>query len=184
MRDKTAVEAALFAATAPLTVADIVERTGLPEADVRYALKDLRMEYDMRDSAIIISATGGEYRMMLRPEYQKYTDLFARPEMPPGVMRTLSAIAYNQPVLQSKLVKARGPRAYEDVARLIEMGYVYSRPSGPTYELTTTKKFSEDFGIGSTRKEDIRKWIEKMSTGNYTPKKTNVPDEESDTESE
>ena len=60
MEDKTMVEAALFAATDSLRVADIVSRTGLDEASVRYALKDLKMEYDMRDSAIIISDAGGE----------------------------------------------------------------------------------------------------------------------------
>lgn len=158
------VEAALFAATGPLRVADIVSRTGLDEASVRYALKDLRMEYDMRDSAIMISATGGDYRMMLRPDCQKFTDLFARPEMPGGVMRTLSTIAYNQPVLQTNLVKVRGPRAYEDVHILQDMHLVSKRPSGNTYELTTTKQFAEQFGIGVNSKEAIRKWIKENAS--------------------
>ena len=91
MEDKTMVEAALFAATAPLKVEDIVSRTGLDEASVRYALKDLRMEYDFRGSAIMISVAGGAYRMMLRPDCQKFTGVFARPEMPGGVMRVPSA---------------------------------------------------------------------------------------------
>ena len=160
MEDKTMVEAALFAATAPLKVEDIVSRTGLDEASVRYALKDLRMEYDFRGSAIMISVAGGAYRMMLRPDCQKFTGVFARPEMPGGVMRTLSTIAYNQPVLQSKLVKVRGPRAYEDVHLLRDMGLVSARSVGQTVELSTTPKFAEQFGIGSNSKAAIRKWIE------------------------
>lgn len=162
MDDKTMVEAALFAATESLRVADIVSRTGLDEASVRYALKDLRMEYDARDSAILISEAGGEYRMVLRPDCKKFTGLFARPEMPAGVMRTLSTIAYNQPVMQSKLVNVRGPRAYEDVHILVDMGLVHARPVGQSKEFTTTAKFSEQFGIGSTRKADIKKWIEEQ----------------------
>ena len=162
MEEKTIVEAALFAATDSLRVSDIVERTGLDEAAVRYALKDLRMEYDMRDSAIMISEAGGEYRMMLRPDCKKFTGMFARPEMPAGVMRTLSTIAYNQPVRQSKLVEVRGPRAYEDVHILVDMGFVSAKVCGQTKELTTTPKFSEQFGIGSTKKADIRKWIEEQ----------------------
>lgn len=153
----------MFAATESLRVSDIVSRTGLDEASVRYALKDLKMEYDMRDSAIMISEAGGDYRMVLRPDCTKFTEMFARPEMPAGVMRTLSTIAYNQPVLQSKLVTVRGPRAYEDVHTLVDMGFVRARVCGQSKELTTTAKFSEQFGIGSTRKEDIRKWIEEQS---------------------
>ena len=160
MEDKTMVEAALFAATDTLRVADIVSRTGLDEASVRYALKDLRMEYDMRDSAIMISEAGGGYRMVLRPDCKKFTGLFTKPELPAGVMRTLSTIAYNQPVLQSKLVSVRGPRAYEDVHTLVDLGLVSAKQSGQSKVLTTTPKFSEQFGIGSTRKEDIRKWLE------------------------
>lgn len=160
MEDKTMVEAALFAATESLRVSDIVARTGLDEASVRYALKDLKMEYDMRDSAIMISETAGSYRMVLRPDCKKFTGMFARPEMPAGVMRTLSTIAYNQPVKQSKLVEIRGPRAYEDVHTLVDMGLVSAKISGQTKELTTTPKFSEQFGIGSTKKADIRKWFD------------------------
>lgn len=160
MEEKTMVEAALFAATGPLRVEDIVGKTGLDEASVRYALKDLRMEYDLRGSAIMISTAGGTYRMMLRPDCQQFVGVFARPEMPGGVMRTLSTIAYNQPVLQSKLVKVRGPRAYEDVHILRDMGFVSARSVGQTVELSTTAKFAEQFGIGSNNKAAIRKWIE------------------------
>ncbi|MCQ2070246.1 MAG: SMC-Scp complex subunit ScpB [archaeon] len=157
---KTIIEAVLFAATSPMRPSEIAEKIGLSESDVRYALKDLKMDYNIRDSALMISEAAGEYRMMLRPDYNKYTDLVARPMMSPGVMRTLVTIAYNQPVLQSKLVSTRGPRAYEDVQKLIEMDLIDAKISGPTKELTTTVKFSEQFGIGSTKKNDIRKWIE------------------------
>ncbi|MFA6642112.1 MAG: SMC-Scp complex subunit ScpB [Methanomethylophilus sp.] len=163
MEDKTAVEAALFAATGPLRPADIAARTGLDESAVTYALRELRREYDLRDSAVIISSAAGEYRMILRPDCARFTDLFARPDLPGGAMRTLSTIAYNQPVLQSKLVTVRGPRTYDDVRLLKERGLVSARPAGQTFELTTTARFSEAFGLGSTRKADIKKWIEKQA---------------------
>ncbi|MCH3977917.1 MAG: SMC-Scp complex subunit ScpB [Candidatus Methanomethylophilus sp.] len=164
MDERTIVEAALFAATESLRVDDIVARTGLSEPDVRYALKDLKMEYDMRNSAIVISEAAGNYRMVLRQEYQKYIDDFARPAIPGGVMRTLVTIAYNQPVLQSKLVKVRGPRAYEDVKVLRSMGLVSASSNGQTKELSTTAKFAEQFGIGTNSKAAIRKWIEENSS--------------------
>jgi segregation and condensation protein B len=160
VNEKGAVEAALFSSSENLRISDIAEKTGLTEEDVRYALRDLRKEYEDRDSAIMIAKIGNEFRMMLRTEYSDYTGMFAKAEMTGGMMRTLSTIAYNQPVLQSELFKTRGPRTYDDVHALIAMDFVSGKKSGQTLELTTTKKFSEYFGIGSTRVADIRKWIE------------------------
>ncbi len=161
---KGAVEAALFASAEGLKVSEIAERTGFPEEEVRTALMDLRREYDERDSAIIVSKAGSSYRMMLRPEYSDFTGRFSKAEMSGGLMRTLSTIAYNQPVLQSELFKTRGPRTYDDVHKLVEMGFVSGKKCGQTLELTTTPRFSEYFGIGSTRKSDIRKWIEAQAS--------------------
>jgi len=161
--EKGAVEAALFSSSENLRISDIAEKTGLSEEDVRYALRDLRKEYEDRDSAIMIAKIGSEFRMMLRTEYSDYTGMFAKAEMTGGMMRTLSTIAYNQPVLQSELFRTRGPRTYDDVHALIAMDFVSGKKSGQTLELTTTKKFSEYFGIGSTRVADIRKWIESQA---------------------
>ncbi len=160
MDPKCAAEAALFSSAEGLRLSEMSERTGIPEEDLRTAVMDLRREYDERGSAIMISKAGNVYRMMLRTEYTDFTGKFAKAEMSGGVMRTLSTIAYNQPVLQSELFKTRGPRTYDDVHRLIEMGFVSGKRTGQTLELTTTRKFSEYFGIGSTRKSDIRAWIE------------------------
>jgi len=157
---KSMVEAALFSADSELRAIQIAERTGLVESDVRCSLMDLRREYDCRGSAIMIAKIGNSFRMMLRPEYTKYAPGFISAELPGGVMRTLSTIAYNQPVLQSKLSDVRGGRVYNDVRILKERGFVSSKKIGQTCELTTSSKFSEYFGIGSTRKNDIRKWIE------------------------
>jgi len=163
VNEKGAVEAALFSSSENLRISDIAEKTGLSEEDVRYVLRDLRKEYEDRDSAIMIAKIGNEFRMMLRTEYSDYTGMFAKAEMTGGMMRTLSTIAYNQPVLQSELFKTRGPRTYDDVHALIAMDFVSGKKSGQTLELTTTKKFSEYFGIGSTRVADIRKWIESQA---------------------
>ena len=154
------MEAALFSASEAITVEELVSKTGLDESTVRYALMDLKREYEERGSAIMISKIGNDWRMMLRTEYTQFTGTFSRAEMTPGMMRTLSTIAYNQPVMQSKLKLARGERTYDDVKALIDAGFVHGKKVGQTLELTTTKKFAEYFGIGSTRVSDIKEWIE------------------------
>ena len=115
MDAKRAAEAALFSSAEGLRISEISQRTGIPEEDIRTAVMDLRREYDERDSAIMISKVGSEYRMMLRTEYSDFTGKFAKAEMPAGVMRTLSTIAYNQPVLQSVQTHGDGFRVRQEV---------------------------------------------------------------------
>ena len=164
MNVKGAVEAALYSSSESLRISDIAAKTGLPVEEVRTAILDLRREYEDRDSAIQIAKIGTEYRMMLRPEYTEVTGTFAKAELSGGVLRTLTTIAYYQPVLQSELLGLRGPRVYDDVHTLVDMDFVAKKRAGNTWELTTTKKFAEYFGIGSTRPKDIKAWIKERAT--------------------
>lgn len=163
MNVKRAVEAALFSSAENLKLSEIADKTGIPVSEIRYALLDLRKEYNSRESAITIAKFGSEYRMMLRTEYAEYTGMFSRADMSGGTMRTLSTIAYNQPVLQSELFKNLGARVYDDVKDLMERGFVNGKKQGQTLELTTTRKFKEYFGITGSGKNAIMKWIEEQS---------------------
>lgn len=161
MYSKGAVEAALFSSAEPVSVSSIAERTGQTEEEVNVALIALIAEYEERGSAIRIVRLGNDYRMQLSDDYTEIAGEFAKVELTKGMMKTLVTIAYNQPIMQSELNKNLGARVYDDVRALREMGLVSGKSIGQSLELTTTKKFSEYFGIGSTRKEDIREWIEK-----------------------
>ena len=160
---KGAVEAALFSSSNPLRVRDIAERTGLSDEKVREMLERLHDEYERRNSAMKISKIGSDYVMMLRDEYIDYTDRFTTAELTPGMMKTLSAIAYNQPIMQSELFKTLGSRVYDDVPALVEKGLVAAKKVGQTKELTTTKKFMEYFGVEATGKKDIRRWMDEQA---------------------
>lgn len=160
MYDKAAVEAALFSASESLTAEQIAEKTGQTEEEVTVAIKALQDEYEERGSAITIIKVSHNYRMQLLDEYRDFTGKFSQVEMTRSKMKTVVTIAYNQPCLQSELCRTLGPRVYDDVRELIDMGLISGKPRNQSLELTTTPKFSEYFGIGSTRKDDIRKWIE------------------------
>ena len=161
MYSKGAVEAALFSSSGPISVTTIAERTGQTEEEVGVAIIALTAEYEERGSAIRIVRLGNDYRMQLSEEYSSVAGDFAQVELPKGVMKTLVIIAYNQPIMQSELSRKLGARVYDDVPKLREMGLLSARTAGQSIELSTTKRFSEYFGIGSTKKEDIRAWIEK-----------------------
>jgi segregation and condensation protein B len=156
--EKAAVEAVLFAASQPLRASDISDMCGASPDAVRRELKRLEMEYDERKSAIELAKIGQRYSLQLRAEYNHYAMPFAEQEISAEVLKTASIIAYNQPILQSDLAKMLGSGVYERVKTLRKMGLVTGKHQGQTLLLSTTREFSEKFGLG-TKKEDIKEWM-------------------------
>ncbi len=154
------VEAALFSSAKPLKISEIESSTLLSPSQIRAALKKLAEEYDGRYSAIEVVKIGAKYSMQLRPEYTECATPFAEKEVPDEVLKVAALIAYHQPVLQSELAKMLGSDVYESVRTLRSMGLVSARKRGQTFQLTTTNRFLERFGIAGSTREDIKKWME------------------------
>jgi len=154
------VEAVLFASSKPLRMAEIEAASQLSGDAIRRALAKLRREYDERGSAMEVVKIGIRYSMQLRKEYAGYGMPFAEVEVPKEVLKTAAYIAYNQPILQSELAEALGSEVYEHVRVLRAAGLVSAKKRGETLLLSTSKRFPEYFGIPSSRKEDIRRWME------------------------
>ena len=86
-------------------------------------------------------------------------------EIPKKLLKTLALIVYHQPIKQSELQNILGPKVYEHVKELHELGLIRTRREGKTKILTTTKRMPEYFGISTTDKEEIRKWLIKKLKG-------------------
>jgi segregation and condensation protein B len=158
-----AVEAVLFSAGRPMRAAEVCEATGLAPDTVRRTLRQFGEEYDQRESAIQVVKIGLKYSMQLRPEAARFSTTYAEKELPDKVLRLAAIIAYNQPILQSELAKLMGSDIYDEVRTLRHEGLVTGKKQRQTLLLSTTPKFSEYFGIGSNRKEDIKRWLESQS---------------------
>jgi len=154
------VEAALFSSAKPLKISEIEASTLLSPSQIRSALRKLAEEYDDRSSAIEVVKIGSKYSMQLRPDYTECAAPFAEKEVPDEALRVAALIAYHQPVLQSELAKMLGSDVYESVRTLRSMGLVSARKRGQTFQLTTTSRFLERFGIAGSTREDIKKWME------------------------
>jgi segregation and condensation protein B len=70
-----------------------------------------------------------------------------KPLLSSGLLRTLSFIAYHQPIARSTVAAVRGNRAYRQVAELIERGLVEAEKKGRTCILRTTKLFADYLGV-------------------------------------
>lgn len=155
------VEAILFASGKPLSVHEISEALGIDDSrSVQVALKTLQQTYENRQTALELRRVGDRYALQLVERFVTTVQSVTPVEMAPRTLKTLTLIAYHQPILQSMLVRMVGDSAYEEVQRLRGMSLVHTEVKGSTLELTTTRRFAEYFGIASTKPEEIRKFLE------------------------
>jgi len=155
------LEAILFAAGKPLSVRELTESLDAPDfRPVQQALRRLSKTYEGRQTALEVRRVGDRFALQLREAYVAGARSVTPVEMAPRTLKTLTLIAYHQPMLQSLLARMIGEPAYEEVARLRGLNLIHAEPKGSTLELHTTRAFAEYFGIASTRPEEIRQFLE------------------------
>lgn len=149
---KAKVEAALFLTEKPLR-ADAVARIVNADPDtVRQTIIELIHDYEAREGGLEIADDGG-YIVQVKDQYTTLIDEFVPIDMPTALIRTLSAIAIKQPVMQSEIIKLRGAGAYDHIKELIVRELVNKREDGGRSPLlTTTKKFQEYFRLSKDGK--------------------------------
>ncbi len=73
--------------------------------------------------------------------------LAVRPLLSKGPLKTLSYIAYRQPVLQPQVIDVRGHHAYLHLRELEDMGLINREKAGRSKMLRTTEFFADYFGL-------------------------------------
>jgi segregation and condensation protein B len=114
----------------------------------RYA-DTLIKEYATRNTSLEILALRDErYVLQVKPEFTPLIKkLVNRPLLSSGPLKTLSYIAYRQPVSQKRVIDVRGQHAYGHVKMLKEMGLIVAERSGRSMSLKTTDYFADYFGL-------------------------------------
>ncbi len=169
--EKGVVEAALFSAGRVVAVEELAQTTGIAVERVRELLKSLLGEYDARGSAIEVAKVGDKWTMQIRMEYTDRAQAFAPPEISRDLLKTAALIAYHQPILQSDLFDMVGSKVYEHTQALESLNLINRRPSGRSLELTTTRYFSEFFGLRETDREGIRRILAEKAGVTFTPRR-------------
>ena len=150
------IEAALFAASRPLTVEELAVLD--PEAslaDVRTGLDQLRDAYDFNQHAIELVEMAGGFQLLTRPafaqalERAQFTVRASR--LTPAALETLAIIAYRQPVGRSEIEEIRGVSAGGVLRSLQERGLIEvvgrSEALGRPLLYGTTPMFLELLGL-------------------------------------
>lgn len=159
MDEKKLLEAALFSAGKPVSEQQLKSLLNRSSTYIGQLAEKLIEEYRQRDSPLEIVKLEGKYSMQLQQDYAKRVMGLSPGELRAPVLRTLSIIAYYQPIQQFELVNIRGQAAYEHVALLLEKGLIQKKKLGRSYELTTTDAFCDYFGISKGDIESIKKQL-------------------------
>jgi len=171
-RDLVLLEAALYVAGRPLdlrTLASVLKTRS--KNKVRRLAKALMETYNGRETALTILELEDErFVMQLRAEYTPHVRRLAiRPLLSVGPLKTLSYIAFRQPVPQKQVIDVRGHHAYDHLKQLEDLDLIARERAGRSRVLRTTEFFADYFGLshdlkvmkqqlkGIFEKEDLEK---------------------------
>src|SRR5215831_12553736 len=144
------IETILYSSGRPLSLDEIVMASGVSSRTrVSRILMNLIEKTKSLFKAIEIARLeDGNYVLQVKPNYTPLVRKFAqRPIISSGALRTLSYIAYEQPVDSRRLLQIRGSQVYDQIKELLQVGFVEFEKVGRLKIYRTTKKFQIYFGI-------------------------------------
>jgi len=168
-RDLALVEAALYVAGRPLDLKTLASIIGTrSKRRVQKVVKELAIEYERRQTALEVRELEDErFVLQLKTEYTpKVRKLAIRPLLGTGPLKTLSYIAYRQPVLQKQVIDVRGPHAYGHIDQLENQELITRERVGRTKMLRTTDFFADYFGLSRNpqlMKRQLRSIFEELT---------------------
>jgi len=166
-RDLALLEAALYVAGRPLdlrTLASVLKTRSKNKA--RRLAKTLVEAYKSRETALeILELEGERFVMQLKTDYTPQVRRLAfRPLLSVGPLKTLSYIAYRQPVAQTQVIDVRGHHVYEHLKQLEELDLIARERAGRSKVLRTTEFFADYFGFShdlKVMKQQLKNVFEK-----------------------
>jgi segregation and condensation protein B len=148
--DCALVEAALYVTGRPLGVKTLGTILGTRSKDrIVEIAQNVVEKYNGYDSALeVLEVKGHRFVMQLKADYAPRVRKVAQQlVLTSGPLRTLSFVAYNQPVLQTKVIEARGSHAYNHLKMLEERNLIVRKGVGRTSVIRTTMFFADHFGL-------------------------------------
>jgi segregation and condensation protein B len=149
-RDLALLEAALYVAGRPLDLKTLGRLIGTrSKKKVKRLAKSLMEKYKNRDTALeILELEDERFVLQLKAEYTpKVRRLATKPLLSEGPLKTLSYIAYRQPVPQLQVIDVRGHHAYNHLKQLEDLDLIIRERVGRRKVIRTTEFFADFFGL-------------------------------------
>ena len=151
------IESLLFVSGEPLKISHIAN---IIEQNISYTnelLEELKHNYEINESGIIIINNNGEYQLVTNPEngeyVQKLLKVNSKQSLSQASLETLSIIAYKQPITRVDIDEIRGVKSDRAIATLLEKSLIKESgrldvPGRPIL-YGTTMEFLKHFGLES-----------------------------------
>ena len=153
---KAMMEALLFAGPSPLGIKDLMETTGLAEAEIEDLLDEIMEEYRQRQGGVLVSRLAGGFVMHTNPEHSAWSGRLASSEtakakISQASLESLAIIAYKQPITKAELEAVRGVNSDGVMKTLLDRRLIkiVGRKEAPGKPMLygTTREFLIHFGL-------------------------------------
>lgn len=157
---RSAIEAIMMVADAPISLVVLAGSLELPVAEIREALHELRDDYSGLNGGPVrgfeLREVGGGWRIFVRQEFDWAVKLFVANENPTklsqAALETLAVIAYKQPISRGQVASIRGVNVDSVVRTLLSRGLItelYTDSETGATHFGTTPLLLELLGINS-----------------------------------
>lgn len=153
-----ALEAVLFAAGEPVSVAELAQIMQLEKPQVWELLTALKKAYEAESRGLMLRETAGGWQLVTKPvHYNLLLALTQKKEikLTNAAMETLAIVAFRQPVTRAEMEAIRGVKVDRVLNTLLELGLVAEagrkKALGNPILYATTEKFLATFGLNSLK---------------------------------
>jgi len=144
------IEAALYSAGRPRRIEELIRASGTESRTKTLELLNniMKKTKSAFKALEVVILPDGSYVFQLKPEFSSTVKRFAsKPILPNAALKTLSYIAYSQPISSKQLVETRGSGVYAHLKELRQLDFITHQNVGRLKIYTTTEKFQKYFGI-------------------------------------
>ena len=174
------LEAALYSAGRPMSVEELIRASGTESRvkTLNLLTKLIQKAKGAFKAIEIVILPDGSYVFQLKPEYsstigRRYA---SKPILPKATQKTLSYIAYEQPISSKQLVEVRGTGVYSHLKELSQLDFIEHQNVGRIKIYNTTEKFRKYFGIQGDADTLRQKLFKKVRTRNTKEKPSITPE--------
>ena len=174
------LEAALYSAGRPMSVEELIRASGTESRvkTLNLLTKLIQKTKGAFKAIEIVILPDDSYVFQLKPEYsstigRRYA---SKPILPKATQKTLSYIAYEQPISSKQLVEVRGTGVYSHLKELSQLDFIEHQNVGRIKIYNTTEKFRKYFGIQGDADTLRQKLFKKVRTRNTKGKSSITPE--------
>ena len=157
------IEAALYASGRPLSIDELQKAAGTDSVNKAVKVtRELAKKINSTMNALeVVELQDGSFVLQLKLQYNNVVKKFAtKPFLSHATLKTLSCVAYMQPVTSKQLAEIRGSQVYVHLKLLLQSGFLTYQKLGRLRIYQTTKKFQDYFGM-DTDLEKLKKKLAK-----------------------